>query len=259
MDIHKYLKYKEKYLHLKKISLQLGGAIYYHDRKKAKDTESTALRIRPNNLEEYVKDVRGNNIVLGKFEDVKLNGKEQNPTTGIIYGLVEKNGLTGWVNMEYIHEKLGESIDVRCLKSIPLRMRPDNLDNYIEDESGNIIILQKNEDVKLKGTERNPTTDILYGLVEKNGLSGWVNIEHIHKKLEESVIVRCLKSIPLRMRSDNLDNYIEDESGNIIILQKNEDVKLKGTERNPTTGILYGLVKKNGLNGWVNMEHLQKK
>jgi hypothetical protein len=101
MEYHKYLKYKNKYLQLKKKSLQLGGALFYHDRKNDGNTEYTRLSFFVDG-----KIVEGSLWVLSlsKNEVVDIKEIREDTESGDWFGEVNQGSFNGWVNMKYLHQ-----------------------------------------------------------------------------------------------------------------------------------------------------------
>jgi hypothetical protein len=101
MEYHKYLKYKNKYLQLKKKSLQLGGALFYHDRKNDGNTEYTRLSYFVDG-----KIVEGAPWVLSlpKNEEVDIKEMREDTESGDWFGEVNQGSFHGWVNMKYLHQ-----------------------------------------------------------------------------------------------------------------------------------------------------------
>jgi hypothetical protein len=102
MEYQKYLKYKTKYLQLKTQSLQLGGATFRHDRGTDK-IQTSALRKYP--IQESTEHMRKKNnekIILNKNDEVTVRD-DRVTDSGETFGLVEKDGEIGWVNMKYLH------------------------------------------------------------------------------------------------------------------------------------------------------------
>ena len=80
---------------------------YKHDRYNSGKIETTALRINPNNSsqeQDFAKDASGNKIILHKGEEVKVLSTNFDQVSNKAFAQVIKNGVSGWVNTDYLEE-----------------------------------------------------------------------------------------------------------------------------------------------------------
>jgi hypothetical protein len=86
----------------------------YHYRTKGNKIRTTALRINPTLEEIYVKD-RNGKLILLEEEAVEILETHKDPKSQVEFGRVEKNGVSGWVRINYILQTNSNGNRVRCI------------------------------------------------------------------------------------------------------------------------------------------------
>ena len=114
------IKYKPVAKLSKKIGVKKGGAgaevnPCFHYRTEGNRIRTTALRIEPSLKENYVRDHSGNLILLNENEPVKILEIQKDQIKGVEFGRVEKNGVSGWVRMNYILQDNSNGSRVQCI------------------------------------------------------------------------------------------------------------------------------------------------
>lgn len=237
MDYHKYLKYKNKYLQLKEKLQQLGGAIYRHDRKRANDTEETILRTQPkismNPPNNYAKDSIGINIILVKNEEVIVNEMCEDTDTTILFGKVVKNGITGWVNMEYLHQKIARALESSFFATYLSKSKSSR----VEKRENELSSIGK----AINEAFTNPSITYEVSIV----------CNHSNDKL------RIQEKTYLEIDPNNLK---KDHTKDSCFLINGDKVKLSQILKVKSSDMLFGYVIKetdSHCNGWVNIENLE--
>jgi hypothetical protein len=121
------IKYKPVAKLSKKIGVKKGGMFKafggpaivevnpcYHYRTKENRIRTTALRIEPSLEGNYVTD-RGDPILLNEKEIVKILEIKKDPKSKVDFGRVEKDGVSGWVRMNYILQDNSNGSSVQCI------------------------------------------------------------------------------------------------------------------------------------------------
>lgn len=87
----------------------------FHYRTKGNKIRTTALRINPTLAKIYVKDRNGKLILLEEEEAVEILETHKDPESQVEFGRVKKNGVSGWVRMNYILQTNSNGNRVRCI------------------------------------------------------------------------------------------------------------------------------------------------
>ena len=114
------IKYKPVAKLSKKTGVKKGGAgaevnPCFHYRTEGNRIRTTALRIEPSLKENYVRDHSENLILLNENEPVKILEIQKDQIKGVEFGRVEKNGVSGWVRMNYILQDNSNGSRVQCI------------------------------------------------------------------------------------------------------------------------------------------------
>jgi hypothetical protein len=227
MDYQKYLKYKTKYLLLKKKLTQLGGAKYIHDRRNEAGREFSFLITELNiTIVDFVRDIYGLNIRLEKNEVVDVTEQREDTKSGNMFGKVVKNGITGWIEMKYLKPQPEESTFAASLSISKA--------SYAKKKEEELSTIVK----AINDAYSNPLT--IYKVS--------IDCNHSNNKLK-SQEKTYLKIDP------NEDSIVDS-----CFLINGDKVTLSQILRVKSSDMLFGYVTKNvdsSCNGWVNIENLE--
>ncbi len=196
----KYIKYKTKYLQLKSKLSQFGGGEWKrHIRNNAGGREDSLLRENPINNNKWVLDSSGKQVILNLGQWVRVSETQTDPQSQINFSFVTTfNGSRGWVNSSYLEDTpvitgkryKHDRHNASNIETTALRIYPKNDSGPLylsKDPSGNVIILQKGEEVQAVNLTKSydQVNNKVFIQVIKDGFLGWVNEDYL-KEIKSS-------------------------------------------------------------------------